>query len=133
IAVFTLVDSLEKSIKDSLNFLGTNNINVEKWPYGFDKPVYQWWDYLRRPYPTFDEYKFLGENLKNAQAISIFTVRGGITAKRGSNSSTDLDLLGIVHGHKNVYEIAIQQGRFFTAEEANGGKNVAILGHRAEK
>ena len=29
IAVFTAVDSLEKSIKDSLNFLGTNNINFQ--------------------------------------------------------------------------------------------------------
>ncbi len=133
IAVFTLVDSLEKSIKDSLNFLGTNNINVEKWPYGFDKPVYEWWDYLRRPYPTFDEYNFLGENLKNAQGISIFAARGGVTAKSGSNSSKSLSLLGIVHGHKDVYEIPISAGRFFTGEEANGGKNVAILGHRAAK
>jgi len=40
IAVFTLVDSLEKNIKDSFDFLGTGVIYVEKWPFigGSDTP-----------------------------------------------------------------------------------------------
>lgn len=130
IAVFTLVDSLERSIKDSLNFLGTDNINVEKWPYGFGGGPYPWWKYLQRPYPTYGEYDFLKENVKNAQGISIFTVRGGVTAKYESSSSLDLDLLGIVHGHKDVYEIPIVKGRYFTPQEAAAGRNVVILGHR---
>ena len=133
ISVFTLVDSLERSIKDSLNFLGTNNINVQKWPYGFGGGPYPWWKYLQRPYPTYEEYKFLKDNVKNAQSITIFTVRGGITAKYESNSSVDLDLLGVVYGHKDVYEIPIIKGRYFTPQEAEAGRNVVILGHRSVK
>jgi len=133
IAVFTLVDSLERSIKDSLNFLGTNNINVEKWPYGFGGGPYPWWKYMQRPYPTYDEYKFLRDNVKNAQGMSIFTVRGGVTAKYESSSSVDLDLLGVVHGHKDVYEIPIEKGRYFTPQEAEAGRNVVILGFRPAK
>ncbi|WP_159583408.1 ABC transporter permease [Marinoscillum sp. 108] len=133
IAVFTLVDSLERSIKDSLNFLGTNNINVEKWPYGFGGGPYPWWKYMQRPYPTYDEYKFLRDNVKNAQGMSIFTVRGGVTAKYESSSSVDLDLLGVVHGHKDVYEIPIEKGRYFTPQEAEAGRNVVILGFRSVK
>lgn len=129
IAVFTLVDSLERSIKDSLNFLGTNNINVEKWPYGLGGP-YPWWKYLARPYPTIDEYEFLKENVQNAKAMSIFSFRGGVTAKYKSNSSVDLDLAGVVYDHKDVYEIPILSGRYFTPQEAAAGRNVAILGHR---
>ena len=34
ISVFTLVDSLERSIKESFNFLGANTIIVQKWPWG---------------------------------------------------------------------------------------------------
>lgn len=131
IAVFTLVDSLESSIKDSLNFLGTNNINVEKWPYGFGGGEYPWWKYLQRPTPTYEEYEFLKENVKHAQGISIFAVRGGITAKHKSSSSVGLDLIGVVHGHKDVYEIPIENGRYFTQQETDGGRNVVILGHRA--
>ncbi|MEO9485668.1 MAG: ABC transporter permease [Ekhidna sp.] len=132
IAVFTAVDSLERSIKDSLNFLGTNNINVEKWPYGFGGP-YPWWTYLRRPYVTFDEYRFIKENVDNAKAVAIFTVRGGIIAKYESSSAADLSLLGVVYDHKDVYEIPIEEGRYFTREEANGGSNVAIIGYRTAK
>lgn len=131
IAVFTAVDSLERSIKDSLNFLGTNNINVEKWPFGFGSGPYPWWTYLRRPYVTFDEYRFIRDNVNNAKAVAIFTVRGGSIAKYESSSVGDLSLLGVVYAHKDVYEIPIESGRYFTREEANGSSNVIIIGHRS--
>ncbi len=133
IGVFTLVDSLENSIKDSLNFLGTNNINVEKWPYGLGGGPYPWWKYLKRPHPTFEEYEFLAENVKNAQGIAIFGVRGGVTAKFESNSSTDIDLIGTTYGHKDVYEMTIESGRYFTQQEIHAGRNVIIIGHRVAK
>lgn len=132
IAVFTVVDSLERSIKESFDFLGTDNINVEKWPYGFGGP-YPWWKYLQRPYVTYDEYEFLSERLKNAEAVCIFTVKDGVTAKYASSSTTNHDLLGIVYSHKDAYELPIAEGRYFTRDEANGGKNVTIIGHRTAK
>ena len=52
IAVLSVVDSLEKSVKSSFNFLGTNNLRVEKWPWDFDNPGYEWWKYWKRPEPT---------------------------------------------------------------------------------
>ncbi|MFY0689574.1 MAG: ABC transporter permease [Cyclobacteriaceae bacterium] len=129
IAVFTLVDSLEKSIKDSLSFLGSDNINVEKWPYGLGGP-YPWWKYLQRPHPTYAEYEFLLENVKNKEGITILAVRGNVTAKFESSSSTDIDLLGVTYGHKDVYEIPIGRGRYFTEQENHAGRNVAIMGFR---
>lgn len=129
IAVFTIVDSLEKSIKDSLNFLGSNNINVEKWPYGFGGGPYPWWKYLKRPQPTYDDYKFLVENGDSFQAITIFAMKDGITVKQ-SNNSTSADLMGVAYDHKEVYEIPIEKGRYFTPLEADAARNVAVLGHR---
>ncbi len=130
IAVFTLVDSLESSIKSSLNFLGTNNINVDKFPYGLGDGPYPWWKYFQRPNPTYDEYKFLASNLNNAKAITILAVRGGITGKYKSSSSTDLEFWGVVYDHKDVYELPIETGRYFTMDEANSGRNVVVIGHR---
>lgn len=133
IAVFTLVDSLEKSIKDSFNFLGTNNINVEKWPYGFGGGPYPWWKYLQRPHPTYAEYEFLAKNVKNSNGISIIGTRGGVTAKRENSSSANISLVGVSYGHIDVFEIPFSAGRFFTQEETNTGRNVAILGSRVAK
>src|SRR6187549_4265020 len=46
ISVLTIVDSLEKNIKDSLNFLGSGVIYFQKWPFlpeGGEE--YKWWEY----------------------------------------------------------------------------------------
>ena len=44
ISVFTMVDSLEKNIKDSLDFLGSNVVTVDKFPFGTGPdPNYPWW------------------------------------------------------------------------------------------
>ncbi|CAM9948497.1 unnamed protein product, partial [Chrysoparadoxa australica] len=130
ISVFTLVDSLESGIKDSLSFLGTNNINVEKFPYGFGEGPYPWWKYMQRPNPTFNEYKFLSTNLTNASDVTIFANRGGVTSKYKSSSSTGINIMGVVYEHKNVYEIPIVTGRYFTTDETNAGRNVVIIGER---
>src|SRR6187551_1971269 len=58
ISVLTLVDSLEKNIKDSLNFIGSGVIYVEKWPWLADESgEYKWWDFWSRPTPSYNEYK----------------------------------------------------------------------------
>ncbi len=129
IAVFTLVDSLEKNIKDSLSFLNSQNLDIRRFPYDFG-PNVPWWEYIKRPYTNYEEYKFLEENLKNAEGITLFAIKWGVTAKRESNSSGDLDINGIVFSHKDVYDVPIDQGRYFTLQETLGGRNVAILGHR---
>ena len=134
IGVFTFVDSLENSVKNSLNFLGTNNINIQKWPYGFEEEgPYPWWKYLRRPQPSFAEFEFLEEKLTKNEAITIFAMRGGMTIKHESSSTNDITLLGVTYGHKDVYEIPIKEGRYFTKQEVQSGRNVAILGYRTAK
>ena len=130
IAVFTLVDSLEKSIEDSLSFLDANNLDIRRFPFEFGPDV-PWWEYLKRPYTTYDEYEYLRENLKNAEGINILNFRS-ITAKRKSNSSNDLSLLGVAYTHRDVYDDYSKLiGRYFTYQEAETGQNVAIIGHRS--
>jgi len=132
IAVFTLVDSLEKSIKDSLSFLDASNLDVRRFPFEFGPDV-PWWEYLKRPYTTYSEYEFLQKNLKNAEAVTILNFKN-ITAKRGNNSSNDLSLLGIAYTHRDVYnDYSKLVGRYFTRQEAESGTNVAIVGYRAVK
>lgn len=129
IAVFTLVDSLENKLKSSFDFLGSNNINVEKWPYGFNGP-YPWWKYLNRPQPTFDEFKFLESNVNNAHGITILSRRSRSTFKYENNSSTDIDLVGASYGYADVVDVPVSEGRYFTIQESSNGSNVAVIGYR---
>lgn len=128
ISVLTLVDSLEKNIKDSLNFLGSSVIYVEKWPFigGND---FAWWEYLRRPQASYNEYRFLEANLKYQNGISIFAGRGNQIIKRNSNSIGQVRLVGGSPGYNTIFEVNIEKGRYFTPEELEGGRSVAIIGY----
>ncbi len=85
VAVFTIVDSLEKSIRDSMSAIGEKVLYVQKWPWGFGGE-YQWWKYFQWPSPSNSEYKYLYDNLENASAVAVMDFRGNITLKNGSNS-----------------------------------------------
>src|SRR6187549_1102274 len=87
ISVLTIVDSLEKNIKDSLNFLGSGVIYLQKMPFVPENDgVYRWWEYFRRPTPSYNEYQFFKDNLKHENGIAIFASRGNQVIKKGSNS-----------------------------------------------
>ena len=129
IAVFTLVDSLEKNIKASFNFLGTGVIYVGKWPFTPEgNGPYKWWEFFRRPTPSFNEYKFLNANLRNKTAISIYAARGNAIIKRGSSSIGQIGLRGAHEGYDEIFEVNIENGRYFTPDDVIGGRSVAIMG-----
>lgn len=131
ISVFTLVDSLQKNINSSLNFLGGDNVILMKWPYQFGGGSYPWWKYYQRPDPVYDDFKFLSKNLVNHSGITIYAWRGGITAKLGNNSSAGLSVIGASYGYKDINELEISEGRYFSLQEDENGSNVALIGKRA--
>ncbi len=127
IAVFTLVDSLEKSIKSSFDFLGTNVINVGRFPFTNDGRDYPWWKYFRRPPGSFEEYEFFQERLKSAEAVTI-SVSSGTTVKAGSSAFEGTQITGVVDTYPDVFDVPIEAGRFFTGSEIQSARNVAIIG-----
>jgi putative ABC transport system permease protein len=134
IAVLTLVDSLEKNIKDSLNFIGTGVIYVEKWPWlPEDNGPYKWWEFFRRPNPSYAEYKFLKENLKHSAHITIMSERGNSVIKRGSNSIGQVELVGGSEGYDQIFEVPVENGRYLTIDELTAGRDVAVIGYEVAK
>ena len=134
IAVLTVVDSLERSIKESLSFLGSEVVYVQKWPFVPESgEEYEWWDYWRRPNASLNEFNFLQTNLKNKEAMAIFANRGGVLAKYKNNSYTQTALQGGSYNYNEVFSVPLESGRYFTEEETETGRNVAIIGANIEK
>lgn len=127
IAVFTLVDSLESNIRSSFSFLGTNVIRVDRFPFSAGSQNYPWWKYYQRPPGTLSEYQFLKERLKNIDAVTISASSNAIL-QHENNSYEGANLEGVVFDHKEVYDIPIELGRFFTEQEITGSRNVAVIG-----
>ncbi len=112
--------------------MGEKVIYVEKWPWSM-KPNYPWWEYRRRPQVNKKEMDFLQENLSWSTAISIFAIKPSINVFKGSSSYGGASLQGVSHGHKNVAEIDIEDGRYFTEQESSVGRNVVIIGANIAK
>lgn len=129
ISVFTLVDSLERNIRSSLSFLNSSNLDIRKFPYEFDSDL-PWWEYMKRPSSTYREYEFLLEHTKNAEAITLFAVRPRVTVSYESSSISGQNLFGISHTHKDVYDVPLNSGRYFTTQESESGKDVCIIGYK---
>ena len=127
IGVLTVVDSLESSLKASLAFIGDKVIRVERMPWIFSNN-YPWWEYIKRPMASYEEYEFLQENLTMDNGICLFAVRGNVIVKYESNSIGGTALFGVTYGYSDVYETPVEKGRYFSPSEINFGNNVAILG-----
>lgn len=134
ISVLTLVDSLEKNVKDSFNFLGSDVIYVAKWPWGpGDEDEYRWWDFWRRPNPSYNEFQFLQQNMRNASSIAIFATKGNLTFKRNANSIGDAALAGGSWEYNKIFDIKVNEGRYFSYDEVEAGRNVAVIGYQIQQ
>lgn len=127
IAVFTLVDSLELNIRQSMSFLGDKVLYVQKWPWIFEDN-YPWYRFINRPVASFNEYKFLEKNLTHADAVSLYVSREDRTLRSGNNSIDGINVLGITDGYDRINDIRLDAGRYFTPSELEHNARFAVIG-----
>jgi putative ABC transport system permease protein len=111
IMVFTVVDSLEKNLKKSIQSLGDDVVFVQKWPWTFG-PDYPWWKYMNRPLPDYTELDEILRKSSGAQSAA-FLATARITVKYQSSS---------------IENFEIAEGRYFTDIESSAGRPVAVIG-----
>jgi putative ABC transport system permease protein len=133
IAVLTIVDSLERNIRDSFNFLGSDIIYLDKWPFTGGNSRDWWKDFVKRPNVSYNEYRFLKANLKTGSHVSIYAFTNEITVKAGSNGINKILLRGVALDYEYLREVNIEKGRYLTNDEIEGGRNVVILGYEVAK
>jgi putative ABC transport system permease protein len=129
ISVFTVIDSLENYIRNSLNSLGSNMVYIQKWPWAppEGESEYPWWKYLNRPQPTMDETEDLIRRSKNIED-AVFFYGFNRTVQYESSKAENTEILATTHELINTWSLEIERGRYFTEAESNSGASVAILG-----
>ncbi|UTW64886.1 ABC transporter permease [bacterium SCSIO 12643] len=128
ITVFTLVDSLELKIRNSVEDLGDNVIFVQKWPWKFGG-AYNWWDYMARPYPSPEEQVAIAKDSKYA-AGSAYTCNFSRTVQFSRNSVESTIIIGASKGYDLVRNFEVENGRYFTEKELRSGANVCVIGNQ---
>jgi putative ABC transport system permease protein len=127
ISVFTVVDALEKNIRDSVESLGSNVIYIEKWPWTDEGGVYKWWEFRQRPEIKYEDYVHIKANSQLAEEVALYMgFRRDVQYKKNTASRTTV--LGATYEWNDVYYTEIEFGRYFSVMEANAGANVAVIG-----
>lgn len=126
IIVFTIVDSLENNVRNSIQSLGENVVFVQKWPWSFG-PDYPWWKYINRPVPQYDELFDIQRKSKTAEAVA-YRIGARRTVKFKSNIVENAVITGCSYDYYKIKSFEIPTGRYFTENEVNAGYNVAIIG-----
>lgn len=128
ITVYTAVDSMESSVKGSVEKLGNNVIYVQKWPWAFGGD-YPWWKYWQRPSPSIDELDQLKDLTSLADEMCFMAFLGGQTIKWEGNNVEGVDINLVSHDFNRISGFDLSEGRYFTESESYGGYPVAIIGY----
>tara|TARA_Y100000589_G_scaffold117829_1_gene111895 strand:+ start:14505 stop:15746 length:1242 start_codon:yes stop_codon:yes gene_type:complete len=129
ISVFTIIDSLETNVRDSINKLGSDVIYIQKWPWGTNgDSEYKWWDFMSRPEVSINEMKKISSKSIKTQAIA-FMNSANRTVKYLNNSVEGVAVMAVSHDWNLIRSFDLENGRYFTEQEVEGAKNYVILGH----
>lgn len=128
-AVFTLVDAMEKGLKESFSMINDDVLFVQKWPWGPEEgdAEYQWWKYFQRAQPRPQDIEELRPRLSTASAIAFQVNETGMVEK-GNNSLSDIRINGVSNEYNRCVTLNIEKGRYPTDMEFDGGRNVAMIG-----
>lgn len=129
ISVFTLIDYLEKRIRDSVQSLGDNVVYVQKWPWTppEGETEYPWWRYMNRPQPTLNELKVIERKSQLSQAAT-FSISSQKKVIFEDNSFDNVQILGVTHNFDKNWSFEISKGRYFSPFESSRGTNIVVLG-----
>lgn len=118
VAALTVVDSIQKAIRDSFDAFGSDILFIERDPLEPDlneDGVFRWWEYAARPDVSFREYKYLKEQSLGDEARMAYVAYG--------QSCT-----GIAGDWQLLVNQPLREGRPFTVQELESGTPVALIG-----
>ena len=129
ISVLAAVDSLNRSIQESLSGLDKNMINLSK--YSFAPSSVPQWQRFSFPQVTYQEYEFLKRELPNTEAVvyELFGLNSAV--KYGGKTIPSMSVQATSAGVEQISDIRMGKGRFYNDAEANAGTAVTILGYEA--
>ena len=126
IAVFTVFDSLENTIKSEINSLGSNVLFIQKWPWAMGGD-YPWWKYYNRPEPKVEEMEELQKRSITIE-VSAFMLGVSRNIYYNNNEMQDVPVVSVSQDYNKVMPFDLEAGRYFTPVESHRGNNVAIIG-----
>jgi putative ABC transport system permease protein len=129
VAVFTVLDSMEKNIRANVASLGDDVLYINKWPWMDEGGEYKWWEYWRRPVMTTLELKAVRQKSQTARYETLCLNARELTAKHGAYEVSGITGYAVTENFEKMQNFEIDRGRYFNGSELAGGNFKVVLGH----
>lgn len=130
VSVFTVLDSMEANMRESMASFGNDVMVIEKFPWAPESGTeYAWWEYMNRPVATlreYDELKTRMENLQSACFIAILQT----DIEYLDNKAENIMVWGSSEEFETIRSFDIQSGRFISSYDIISGKNNCVIGYK---
>ncbi|TDE31193.1 MULTISPECIES: ABC transporter permease [Flavobacterium] len=127
IAVLAAVDSLDRKIKKDIGSLDNSTVFFFKYCFGpTDVPD---WKVEQFPDVTYEEYKFLKNNLTDVESVCFQLYAGRETIKYESKTVSSIAVIPCTYEFSDIEKLDFKEGRFFSEQESNSGSNNVVIGH----
>lgn len=126
ILVFSVLDGLERQVRNSIQSLGENVIYVQKWPWVFDGD-FPWWRFMNRPVPQVRELDELQRRTYTVEA-SAFLASTSRTIEHLSRNIENATIVGATEDYHLVRLVDLSEGRYFSPSEFASGRAVVVIG-----
>lgn len=129
IFVLSVVDSMEGEMRSSFDSIGSDVMFIQKWPMGPEEGdgEYAWWNYMSRRPVNLRDMEKLKSRLNSAEAIA-FVNRGNANAEYESSTMNGVSVLAVTYEYDRILDVKLDEGRYFTPLEGEGGSNKVIIG-----
>jgi putative ABC transport system permease protein len=132
ISVFTVLDWMASEVHKEISSMGDNVVYVQKWPWTFSDANLEWWNIMKWPSVSVDDYEAIVRRSTKAQSVC-FVVQQSEPIKYKSNLASDAAVGATTLEFKDIRSFEIDKGRYFSQSEAESGKNVAVIGSEVAK
>lgn len=134
ISVYALVHSLEKSLNNQFSKFGSDVLFVQKWPWDDFGNNYPWWRYLKRPVTKPEEADFIVDRISPNKVKAVaYTYYIQTDVKAAKHSLKNISVKCMTYDYNQIQSVNIGEGRYFSTEESNNAKPVAIIGSQVAK
>jgi putative ABC transport system permease protein len=128
ISVLTVFDSIEITIRKNIESLGSNVLFIQKWPWSMGGGDYPWWKYMKRPETRLQELDEITKRSSLTDAAGYY-VATNKNVKYQGNTYENAAIVAVSHDYDKVQAFNIDEGRYFTFQESQTGRPVAIVGN----
>jgi putative ABC transport system permease protein len=126
----TAIHGIDLGFQSSLAMLGDDVIYVDKWPW---TNVPDWWNYANRPQIRPESAERLNRIIEGTAHslldVAVPVASRSMTINAAGNQAGGVQVFGTTSDYGRIMVADFQDGRLFTASEAEAGRAICVLGY----